>query len=119
MCQRCVSERERKRSGFFSVSAINKRSMGYIANLRHISIKWINIFAQSYHECIIRLIDEKNYYLLFENWMNLICKIWMHITQGCFCAKYGWNFPIGSGEEDFLNFIINFLSISLLYTIWN
>ena len=24
-------------------------------------------------------------------------------TPGCFCAKFGWNWPTGSGEEDFKN----------------
>ena len=30
------------------------------------------------------------------------------------CAKFGWNWPIGSGEEDFLNFV-NLFSLFLNY----
>ena len=48
-------------------------------------------------------------YLPFEKgsafiWTNLI-----PLHPGMLCAKFGWNWPSGSGEEDFLNFVNLFL----------
>ena len=43
--------------------------------------------------------EEKRYYLLFENWMVLIhLKLNSH-HPGMLCAKFGWNWPSGSGED--------------------
>ena len=45
--------------------------------------KSINIFDKSY-DYIITLIRRDTVYLLFDNWMVLICKTSSFFTQGCF-----------------------------------
>ena len=80
-------------------------------------------FAQSY-DYIIKLIWKgKNNHFLFDNWMVIICKspkddlcqVWLKLAQlfwrigflnlnpfypRMLCAKFGWSWPIGSGEEE-------------------
>ena len=46
----------------------------------------------------------KNYYLLFENWMILWFFTWTKLNPlnpRMLCAKFDWNRPSGSGEEEF------------------
>ena len=42
---------------------------------------------------------------LFENWMVLICKTWSPLHLRILYAKFGWNWPNGSGEEEFYIFV--------------
>ena len=45
---------------------------------------------------------EKNHYYLYENYMVLLWTKLNLIHPRMLCAKFGWNWPSGSGEEDFL-----------------
>ena len=64
----------------------NKRPIGHIATLRNSS----NLKAQL-QKVIIKLIKKKTHYLLLTYWMVL----WIPFS------KFNWNWPSGSGEEDF------------------
>ena len=44
---------------------------------------------------------DKNIFSFFQNWMVLICKNLNSFYQRMLCAKLGWNWLNGSGEEDF------------------
>ena len=38
-------------------------------------------------------------YLLFENWMVVICKTLNPLNSRMLWVKFGWNWPSGSGED--------------------
>ena len=52
-----------------------------------------------------------NVYLLFHNylpWKRAWLFIWINLNSfhpRMHCAKFGWNWPSGSGEEDLFNFV--------------
>ena len=76
----------------------NKRPMGHIAHLRK-QFKSINTY--DYIITLIKrrkknIIDFKRIYW-FSIWTNL-----NPLPPRMLCAKFGWNWPSGSGEEDFL-----------------
>ena len=51
----------------------------------------------------LRLIKrEKSNFLLFENWIFLICYSLSSLHTRMLCAKFNWNWPCGSVEKDFL-----------------
>ena len=79
----------------------NKRPMGHIAHLRK-QFKSINTYDDT-----ITLIKrrKKPHYYLSENKSVLLWTKLNHIHRRMLCAKFGWNWPSGSGEEDFLNFL--------------
>ena len=70
---------------------INKRPMFHIAHLRRF-LNFVNVF------------------LLFCNYLPLEKGMALHLNEleflhsRMFCAKFGWNWPSGSGEEIFYKF---------------
>ena len=50
--------------------------------------------------------------------MVLICKILNPLHSRMLCAKFGWNWSIGSGKEDFFNFV-NLNVFSLYHSIYH
>ena len=62
--------------------------------------KWAT--SLTWYDYIIRVIMRgKINYLLFENWFVLIYKTLSPLHPIMLCAKFGWNWPSGSGEEIF------------------
>ena len=53
-------------------------------------------------QCWLR--EEKTHYLLYENWMVLNLKNLNPLYPRMHCGRFGWNWPSGSGKEDFINF---------------
>ena len=48
------------------------------------------------------------YFVIISPWKRVGPFIWTNLNPlypRMFCAKFGWNWPSGSGEEDFFNFI--------------
>ena len=48
------------------------------------------------------------FFMIIFPWKKLRPFIWTNLNplhSRMFCAKFGWNWPSGSGEEDFLNFL--------------
>ena len=49
-----------------------------------------------------------HYFLIISPWKKAGPFIWTNLNPlhpRMLCAKFGWNWPSGSGEEDFLNFV--------------
>ena len=53
------------------------------------------------------------YYLPFENGMALHLKNWNYVNHGMLCAKFGWNWPCGSG--DFKIFSMHFCYFIIIF----
>ena len=52
------------------------------------------------------------YFVIISPWKRVGLFIWTKLNslhQRMHCAKFGWNWPSGSGEEDFFNFVNVFL----------
>ena len=84
-------------SGKSTVFSINKRPMGHIAHLRK-QFKSLNTY-----DYIITLIKRRINIINFMKIYRFF--IWTNLNplhQRMLCAKFGWNWPSGSGEEDFL-----------------
>ena len=47
--------------------------------------------------------ESKTHFLLFENWMILICKTSSPLNPRMLCAKFGWTWP--NWRRIFLNFV--------------
>ena len=77
----------------FNGKVNNNRSMGHIAHLRK-QIKLINTY-----DYIITVIKRRKKHTYYENvffiWRNL-----NPLKARMFFAKFGWNWPKGSAEED-------------------
>ena len=63
----------------------------------------INTILQSHDYTITLIKRKKNYNLLFENWIDLICKYLSPLHPRMLSAKFGWNWP--SGLKKNLNFV--------------
>ena len=70
--------------------------MDHIAHLGN-QFKSINTFPKSYDNIIQLIWRVKTHHLLFNNWKVLHPRM--------FGAKFGWNWPSGSWEKDFFNFV--------------
>ena len=82
--------------------------MGHIAHLRN-QFKSINTFPKSYD--YIQLIWRvKTHHLLFDNWKVLHPRM--------FGAKFGWNWPEGSWEKDFFNFVKKYFCNFVIISPW-
>ena len=79
----------------------NKRPMGHIAHLRK-QFKSINTY-----DYIITLIKRRKKTII--NFMRIyFFFIWRNLNPlhpRMLCAKFGWSWMSGSGEEDFFNFV--------------
>ena len=80
-------------SYFLNQGAVRiKEPIGHITHLRH-QFTSINTFEKSYDLSLIR-----DHYLFFVNWVILIRKNLSLLHWRMLYAKFGWNWPNGSGE---------------------
>ena len=94
---------------------LNKRHMGHIAYLKN-QFKSTNTFARSY-DCIILLIWRgENLSSPFYTQMVLICKTVSPLHQSMLYAKFGFNWPNGSGVEDFKIMSMYYSYIVIIFT---
>ena len=85
----------------------NKRPIGHIGHLR----KWFKSIIT--YDYIIHWIGEEKPIIFFLRIKWFL--IWTNLNPLHLCAKFGWNWPSGSGKEDFYRFhqciFCNYLSL--------
>ena len=63
------------------------------------SLIFIYTFEKSYDYIITMIKKRKTYHLFFENWMVLIYETLSLPHPRMICAKFGWNWSSGSGDD--------------------